>query len=86
MQTSPEITLDMTAEELLQEGSDEECFEVDDIAALDPVGEPLPPVAKAPAAAATTTPSPEDEMSLEIELSADDMNAMFDAETTDKLA
>jgi len=85
MQTSPEITIDMTAEELLQEGSDAECFEVDDIAALDPVGEPLPPVAKV-ATAATTTPSPDDELSLEIELSADDMNAMFDAETTDKLA
>ena len=85
MQTSPEITIDMTAEELLQEGSDAECFEVDDIAALDPVGAPLPPVAKATTPAAAT-PSPDDEMSLEIELSADDMNAMFDAETTDKLA
>lgn len=91
MHPLPEITLDMTAADLLQTVSgDDTCFEVDDIAALDPIAMPAPAVSKAgappPTQAATATDEVSFELdSLEIELTAEDMNALFDAEATDKV-
>jgi len=83
MHPSPEITLDMTAEDLLKTLSnevDDSCFEVDDITAVDPLADTHP---AAPRAAKSAGQLADDEAtiefdSLEIELSADDMNAMLD--------
>lgn len=88
MHPSPEITFDMTTEDLLKTLAnevDEACFEVDDIAAVDPLAE-THPVAK-PAAQQRAAEAADDEAtiefdSLEIELSADDMNAMLDVPGT----
>jgi len=79
MHPSPEITLDMTAADLLKTLSnevDESCFEVDDISAVDPLAE-TQPAAKAVAVPAVDETTVEFD-SLEIELSADDMNAMLE--------
>ena len=91
MHTSPEITFDMTTDDLLKTLSDESCFEVDDIAALDLLASPPtpPPVAKAadpdPANSLEAAEVTIDMDSLEIELTAEDMNALFDGEATDKV-
>jgi len=84
MHPSPEITFDMTTEDLLKTLAnevDETCFEVDDIAAVDPLAETHPvakPAAQQPAAEPADDEATIEFDSLEIELSADDMNAMLD--------
>ena len=87
MHTSPEITFDMTTDDLLKTLSDEACFEVDDIAALDPLVSPKPAVAKVtdPAGSLEAAEATIELDSLEIELTAEDMNALFDGEATDKV-
>lgn len=49
----------------------EDCFEVDDIAAFDPIAEPTGKSAAKPAKVATK------DTSMEIELSADDMDSLL---------
>jgi hypothetical protein len=91
MHPSPEITLDMTAEDLLKTLSnevDDSCFEVDDISSVDPLADTHPVAKAAPKAAskpvkADALADDEDTIefdSLEIELSASDMNAMLEVE------
>jgi hypothetical protein len=88
MHPSPEITLDMTAEDLLKTLSndvDDSCFEVDDISSVDPLDDthPVAPQATNKAAKVEALADDEDTIefdSLEIELSASDMNALLEIE------
>jgi len=88
MHPSPEITLDMTADDLLKTLSndvDDSCFEVDDISSVDPLADthPVAPKAAPKAAKADALADDEDTIefdSLELELSASDMNAMLEVE------
>jgi hypothetical protein len=86
MHPSPEITLDMTAEDLLKTlSNDNDTFEVDDIAAVDPLADTSPLVTKAAGADELADGEVTLEFdSLEIELSAEDMNAMLDVNLTAK--
>jgi hypothetical protein len=98
MHPSPEITLDMTAEDLLKTLSndvDDSCFEVDDISSVDPLDE-THPVAPRVADKATNKATKIDALaddedtiefdSLEIELSASDMNALLQIELPQQAA
>jgi len=85
MHPSPEITLDMTAEDLLKTLSndvDDSCFEVDDISSVDPLADtdPVAPKAAAKSAALTDDEDTIEFDSLEIELSASDMNALLEVD------
>ena len=76
MRSPPEISIDISAQELLEPPALADCLEVDDIAALDPPVEPA--TASEPVVPASQPPAAEQAAALEIELSADDIDALLD--------